>query len=146
MAYINLALLTKLSRLQTLNDAIGANATVVIYDGAYPATPDDPAMANALASFACDPVAFGNVAVQIGVVGILLENVAMLVSNPFPPVFCSTNGIAAWARISTATGNAVVDLDVALATSNTVASLLMNATDLLANVPVQIVSITLTEQ
>jgi hypothetical protein len=146
LAYINLALTTKLARLQALNAAIGGNATVVIHDGFYPATPDEPALANALATFACDPLAFGNVAVQMSSIGNAVVAAALLVSNPFPPVLCSANGNAAWARISDATGQAVVDLDVALASGNVAASIVMNATDLLADVPVQIVSITLTEQ
>jgi hypothetical protein len=146
LAYINLALATKLSRLQALNTAIGANATVVIYDGATPATPDIPATANSLALFVCDPTSFGVVAPQITVVGLNLVTQAVLLSTAFPPVLCSTNGVAGWARISDVTGNAVVDLDIALAGSNTAASIMMNATDLLANVPVQIVSITITEQ
>src|SRR4051812_31203039 len=113
LGYINLALSTKLARLEALNAAIGSNATVVIHDGFYPATPDDPALANALATFACDPVAFGNVAVQLSSLGNTVQAAALLVSNPFPPVLCSANGTAAWARISDATGQAVVDLDVA---------------------------------
>jgi hypothetical protein len=142
MAYINLALATKLQRLQALNDAIGAAATVVIYDGAYPATPDDATLANALATFNCDPTAFGTVAVHSSSTG---SSVSMA-SVPFPPVFCAINGRAAWARIYTADGKAIVDLDVAQAGSDSVAYIVMNATDLLAGVPVQVVSIVITEQ
>jgi hypothetical protein len=142
MAYINLALTTKTDRLQVLNDAIGANATIVVYDSLYPASPDKPPAANALASFVCNPAAFGNVAVQATVIANVIANVAALTSLAFAPQLSTANGTATWARISNAAGNAIVDLDVGLAN----ASITINSTDLIAGVPVQLVSVTITEQ
>ncbi|CAM6054495.1 unnamed protein product [Sphagnum tenellum] len=150
MAYINLSQTTKLNRLTVLNDMIGANASVVVYDGSYPVTPDQPVGANTLVTFACNPTTFGNVSVIQAIVSntvsntTSIANVVSLTSLLFPPALASANGIAGWARISDVNGNAVVDLDVGLANSGT--SIVMNSTDLIANIPVQIVSIQITEQ
>ena len=136
--------MTKLARLQDLNNSIGANATLVVYDGLYPASPDVTTAANTLVTFACDPTSFGNVSVMQTIIGNTITNVVTLVSTPFPPVLSSSNGIAAWARISNAAGNAIVDMDVGLANSGT--SIVMNETVLIANIPVQIVSVNISEQ
>jgi len=76
MAYINLSLDAKIARSQVLNEMIGANATIDVYDGTYPPTPDDPADANTLVSFICDPNEFGTVSVQM-----LTQNTVQLVTN-----------------------------------------------------------------
>jgi hypothetical protein len=129
MAYINLAQMTKLARLQVLNSAIGANATIVIYDSMYPTSPDYPAVGNTLVTFLCSNLAFANVATVSTVVGNTIANVATLTSI----------------AISNSNGNAIVDLDVGLPGSNVSTSIVMNSTDLIANIPVQIVSINITE-
>lgn len=152
MAYINLSIDTKLDRLNTLNNDIGGNASVVIYDGTYPQTPDFPASANALVTFPCNSQAFGNVSIQTvmvsttnvvtNTISISNINVATLVSIQFPPQLATGNGIAGWARITNANGNAIVDLDVGTAGT----SVIMNNTDLVAGIPVQVVTITISEQ
>ena len=143
MGYINLAEMTKLARLQALNDAIGGNATIVVYDGMYPASPDVTAAANTLVSFACSPTAFGTVTAALMITDNTIANVAVLTSLSFPPMFSTANGVAGWARISDAGGNAIVDLDVGLANSGS--SIELNSTELIVDIPVQIVSINISE-
>jgi hypothetical protein len=98
-----------------------------------------------LVTFLCSNLAFANVATVSTVVGNTIANVATLTSIAIAPQICTANGVAAWARISNSNGNAIVDLDVGLPGSNVSTSIVMNSTDLIANIPVQIVSINITE-
>jgi len=143
--YLNLSATTKAARSQALNESIGANATLVIYDGIYPASPDFSTSANALVSFTCNSTNFGNVVVNYPNAGsntVANTAVVTLTSLPFQPVLSMGNGYASWGRISTANGIAILDLDVG--TSNSIITI--NSNYLIANIPVQVVSINLSEQ
>ena len=143
MAYINLNQQSKLDRLNSLNNDIGANASIVIYDGTYPITPDYSSNANTLVTFHCSTLAFGNVYVQTTTIGNVTTNTVTLTSIFFAPQYSVANGIAGWARIYNMSNIAIVDLDVGVANSG--ASIIMNSNNLIANIPVQIISINIIE-
>jgi hypothetical protein len=139
--YINLSQATTLNRLTVLADTIGVNATMVVYDGIYPASPDIATSANTLVTFPCSNVGFGNVAVVSTIIGNSITNVVAMVSYPIPPQFAIANGNANWARISDQNGNAVVDMDVGVAN----AAIIINNDTLISGMPVQVVSVTILE-
>ena len=145
MAYINLSIQTKLDRLNILNNDIGANCQIVIYDGFQPLTPDIPTMANAMVIFTGDSLGFGNTAVQTIVVGNSVSNVATLTSYLIMPEYSIGNGIASWARIYNANSSGIVDLDVGSIANTSNTSIIINNSSVISNIPCQIVSISISE-
>jgi hypothetical protein len=88
------------------NTSIGSAATISIYGGTRPATPDTAAGSTALVTFTMAG-AFGSVASGV------------LTANSIPSANVTNTGTAVWARIATSGAVAVLDLDVSATTLGT---------------------------
>ena len=128
MSYINLAIATKTSRAGQISSALGTAAQLLIYTGAYPATPDTAATGTLLATLPCSNP-FGTSASGV------------LTANAITQANAVATGTAGWARLQTSGGVGIVDMDVG--TSG--ASLNLNTTAIVSGGPVQVTSLTLTE-
>jgi hypothetical protein len=115
--------------------SIGTDATLIIYSGTRPATPDAsvPGGDVALVTFSMGTgVAFGTVASGV------------ITANTIPPATVANSGTAVWARLLTSGGTAVVDFDVSTVAAGT-GDIQLSTTTLTSGVTVTISSFTLTE-
>lgn len=132
MAYINPNPSLKTAYLTTINNAIGPNAVVTLYDGTYPANPSIAPTANVIANFTCNATAFGTV-----------SNTVLTLNQIGGPGSITTtvlaNATVGWARIYAANGVGYVDQDVGLTGSNAVA--IISANPVQTGLPVALTSL-----
>ena len=112
------------------NTSIGSAATISIYGGTRPATPDTAAGSTALVTFTMTG-AFGTVTSGV------------LTASTIPQSTATATGTASWARIATSGGTAIVDMDVSASGGG--GDIILGTTSIATGVIVQISSFTLTE-
>lgn len=129
MAYSNLSAAQKQARASALNTALGANATIRIYSGNAPATPDTAPTGTLLVTLTGNASGFGT------------ATNGVITASAITQANAVATGTAGYARLATSGGTAILDVDVG--TSG--ASVNMNTTAIVSGGPVQITSLTISE-
>lgn len=132
MAYANLAIGVKNARANAITSAVGASGQLLIYAGVMPATPDTALSGDSLlCTLPCSATFAG--AASNGV----------LTANPIAQENASATGTATFARLETAGGTVVMDVDISASGGG--GSLQLNTTAIVSGGPVVITSFTITE-
>lgn len=129
MATINLSAAASNQRAIALLNAIGGAATLRLYTGSFPVSPDGPPSGTLLASLT-GATPFGTVSGTTITAGPIAQSTGL------------ANGTAGYLRILNSSGQAVVDLDVS--TGSGTGAVIVNA-PIRANAPVLLSGITFTE-
>jgi len=129
MATIKFSLTTATARSSALLSAVGSGATLTLYSGPIPASPDISPTGSLLVSVTL-PSPFGVV------------SDGQLIANPIQQAIALQTGQAGYGRIINSAGDAVCDLDVGIAGSG--AAIIINQI-ILSAAPVIVASLTISE-
>lgn len=131
MSVLRLSTNVRNARLNALNTALGANATIKLYTGPMAASPDVAATGTLLGTLTCG-AAFGTVANGVLTAGAISNDDA-----------ADADGVVAWARLATSSGVGVIDVDVTDMVGDGVIK--MNTVTISLGGPLQISSFSFTE-
>jgi hypothetical protein len=131
LSYINFDGQLKRDRANAIVIAIGSGATLNIYTGTQPATPDTTATGTLLATL---PLSSTPATTALGANAVVTFN-AIVQEN------ANATGTAGWCRIANSAGNGIIDLDVGVSGE----SVIINTSSVVAGGPIVITSATITE-